>query len=66
MPVSKSGIPASAMVGRSGAMLGRLAAAEASATSLPASTMGITVEAGENITEVRPAIRSVTACGLPW
>src|SRR6202030_2396253 len=66
MLVSKSGMPASAMVGRLGAMLGRFAAAEASAISLPASTCAITAEAGENITAVRPAIRSVTACGLPW
>src|SRR5262249_34570318 len=65
MLVSKSGMPASAMVGRSGAMLGRLPAAEASAVSLPASTCEITDDAGENITAVRPAIKSVTACGLP-
>src|SRR5262249_31807410 len=66
MLVSESGTPASAMVGRAGAVLGRLLAAEASALSLPALTCGITAEAGENITETRPASRSVTACGLPW
>jgi hypothetical protein len=66
MLVSKSGMPASAMVGRLGAMEGRFAAAEASALSLPVSTCETTAEAGENIIEVRPASRSVTACGLPW
>ena len=35
--VSKSGMPASAMVGRLGSTLGRLFAADASAMSLPAS-----------------------------
>ena len=66
MLVSKSGRPASAMVGRFGAMLGRLLAAEARPLRAPDSICGMTAEAGENIIEVRPAIRSVTACGLPW
>jgi hypothetical protein len=32
---------------------------------LPASTCGTAVGAGQNITNVRPAIRSVSAWGLP-
>src|SRR5262249_13794085 len=63
--VSKSGMPASAMVGVSGKAEGRFAVAEASSLSLPAATCDPMVDAGENIMVTRPAIRSVTACGLP-
>jgi len=65
MLVSKSGMPASAMVGRFGAIEGRLLVAEASPLSLPASTWADTAEIGENMIETRPARRSVAACGLP-
>jgi len=47
--VSKSGTPASAMVGTFGKMPGRFDAADARARSEPASTWEITAEAGENI-----------------
>src|SRR5262245_49184659 len=63
--VSKSGMPASAMVGTFGKMPGRFDAADARARSEPASTWEITAEAGENIIVTRPARRSVAACGLP-
>src|SRR5262249_34004518 len=63
--VSKSGMPASAMVGTFGKMPGGFDAADAMARSEPASTWEITAEAGENIIVTRPARRSVAACGLP-
>src|SRR5262249_34750405 len=63
--VSKSGMPASAMVGTFGKMPGRCDAADARTRSEPASTWEITAEAGENIIVTRPARRSVAACGLP-
>src|SRR6516225_4607219 len=63
--VSKSGMPASAMVGTFGKMPGRFDAADARTRSEPASTWEITAEAGENIIVTRPARRSVAACGLP-
>ena len=44
---TQSGTPASIMVGRSGRMVVRLASVVPSATSLPAATWPITVEAGE-------------------
>src|SRR5262245_57769535 len=59
--VSKSGMPASAMVGTFGKMPGRFDAADARARSEPASTWEITAEAGENIIVTRPARRSVAA-----
>ena len=62
---SKSGTPASIMVGRSGMNGLRFASVTASATSLPARTCSITVEAGEKKPSMRPASRSVTTCGLP-
>ena len=63
--VSKSGRPDSAMVGRLGAMCGRLAEPEASPLIVPAETWGISVEATPSMIATRPAMRSVTAGGLP-
>ena len=63
--VSKWGMPASAMVGRSGSAPERLLAATASGLSLPAAIWPTTVEAGENVHNARPAMTSVTVCGLP-
>jgi hypothetical protein len=53
------------MVGTSGKTADRLLAAVANALSLPAAIWPTTVEAGENIIVVRPAIRSAMAGGLP-
>src|SRR5262249_6714698 len=64
-PLSKPGRPASTMVGRSGATAVRLASVEARATSVPSRTRCSTVEEGENSTWMRPASKSVPACGLP-
>ena len=63
--VSKPGSANSAIVGRSGAALARFIPVEASAVILASSTCCSTVEAGEKNNWMRPATRSVTACGLP-
>jgi hypothetical protein len=51
--------------GTSGSAWERLWVAVASGLSLPAAIWPITVEAGENVASARPAITSVTVCGLP-
>src|SRR5262249_34091066 len=65
-PASKSGSPASTMVGTFGAACARSDELWASALSRPASTCGRMVEATPSIMDTRPAKRSVTAGGLPW
>ena len=50
------------MLGRSGSTPRRVAAI---AVSAPDWMCGSTVGAGENITEMRPASRSVSDCALP-
>src|SRR6516164_943185 len=62
---SKPGSKTSPMVGIFGAMRGRLAEPEASATRRPASTCGMTVDATANTIDRRLATRSATCGGLP-
>src|SRR5919204_3820134 len=65
-PASKSGSPASTIVGTFGATCARLTELTAKALSLPESICGSIVEATPSISDTRPARRSVTAGGLPW
>ena len=53
------------IVGRSGATRDRSASLVASALTRPSLMNPSTVDAGENITWIRPEIRSITVCPLP-
>ena len=63
--VSKPGMPDSAMVGSEGAAALRFALLMASACSLPELTYGSTDNVFANIICTWPAMRSVTAGGVP-